>query len=72
MNREEIQNLTEKHGLIITDDITFNDMGIDFRVGMVTDINGQKWILRIPRREDMSVQIEEEKHILDLVKKQLL
>lgn len=71
MTTQEIQNLTEKHGLVITDDIIFNDMGIDFRVGMVTDINGQKWILRIPRREDMSVQIEEEKHILDLVKKHL-
>lgn len=71
MTTQEIQNLTEKHGLVITDDINFNDMGIDFRVGIVTDINGQKWILRIPRREDMSVQIEEEKHILDLVKKHL-
>lgn len=71
MTTQEIQNLTEKHGLVITDDINFNDMGIDFRVGIVTGINGQKWILRIPRREDMSVQIEEEKHILDLVKKHL-
>lgn len=71
MTTKDIQNLTEAHGLIITDDIKFNDMGIDFRVGIVSDINGQQWILRIPRRGYMAGQIEEEKRILDLVQKHL-
>ncbi|RZF61450.1 Mph(E)/Mph(G) family macrolide 2'-phosphotransferase [Sphingobacterium corticibacterium] len=71
MTTKDIQNLTEAHGLKITDDITFNDMGIDFRVGVVSDINGQKWVLRIPRRNDMGDQIKEEKQILNLVKKHL-
>ncbi|PRD57132.1 Mph(E)/Mph(G) family macrolide 2'-phosphotransferase [Sphingobacterium gobiense] len=71
MTTKDIQNLTEAHGLTITDDIKFNDMGIDFRVGIVLDINGQQWVLRIPRRDNMIDQIEEEKQILNLVKKHL-
>lgn len=71
MTTKDIQNLTEAHGLKITDDIKFNDMGIDFRVGIVTDITNQKWVLRIPRRENMADQIEEERQILNLVKKHL-
>src|SRR5690606_36722178 len=50
---------------------TLNDMGIDFRAGIVSDIKGQKWVPRIPRRNDMGAQIEEVKQILNLVKKHL-
>lgn len=51
--------------------MTFNEMGIDFRVGFATDNNGQRWVLRIPRRDDLGEQIEKEKRILQLVRKHL-
>ncbi|NGM66892.1 Mph(E)/Mph(G) family macrolide 2'-phosphotransferase [Sphingobacterium sp. SGR-19] len=71
MTTKDIQNLTQAHGLTITDDIKFNDMGIDFRVGIVSDIDGQQWVLRIPRRNNMADQIKGEREILNLVKKHL-
>lgn len=68
MDIKAIKKLTEAYGLKITDDIQLNDMGIDFQVGIASDINGQRWVLRIPRRDNMAEQIEEEKQLLNLVK----
>lgn len=68
MDIKAIQKLTEAHGLKITDNIQLNDMGIDFQVGIASDNNGQQWVLRIPRRDSMADQIEEEKQLLNLVK----
>ena len=63
------QSLAEAHGLLLTDEMNFNEMGIDFKVGFARDRDGQQWLLRIPRRDDLGNQIEKEKRILDLVKK---
>ncbi len=71
METNEILNLAASHGLQLGDDIFLNEMGIDFKVAFTTDINGRKWVLRIPRREDLAGQIEQEKKILNLVKKYL-
>lgn len=71
MTIKDIQKLAEEHGLLLTDDMQFNEMGIDFRVGFATDIEGNQWLLRIPRREGLDEQIEEEKRILHLVDKHL-
>src|SRR5690606_462480 len=64
-------NIAARHGLQLTQDMQFNDMGIDFQVGFATDTSGQEWLLRLPRRNDMERQIGEEKRILELVKKHL-
>lgn len=71
MDIKAIQKLSAAHGLKITDDIQLNDMGIDFQVGIASDINGQQWVLRVPRRSNMAEQIEEEKQLLILVKEYL-
>ncbi|CDS98980.1 MULTISPECIES: Mph(E)/Mph(G) family macrolide 2'-phosphotransferase [Sphingobacterium] len=71
MTIKDIQILAEEHGLLLTENIRFNEMGIDFRVGFAIDNKGQRWLLRIPRRNDMSEQIDKEKRILHLVKKHL-
>lgn len=71
MTIKEIQTLAEKHGLLLTENMTFNEMGIDFKVGFATDSNGQQWLLRIPRRGDMGEQIDKERRILELVKQSL-
>lgn len=64
---KDIQELGEEHGLFLKDEMKFNEMGIDFKVGFATDIDGKQWVLRIPRRNDLGKQIEEEKRILNLV-----
>jgi macrolide phosphotransferase len=71
MTIKEIQILAEAHGLLLTEKIKFDEMGIDFKVGFAIDKNGQQWLLRIPRRENMGEQIRKEKRILKLVKKHL-
>ncbi len=71
MTIKDIQILAEAKGLLLTENMKFNEMGIDFKVGFARDKNGQQWLLRIPRRADISEQIEKEKCILELVKKHL-
>ena len=67
MENKEIQKLAEKHGLILSGNMIFNEMGIDFKVGFTTDSNGNQWLLRIPRRPGLGEQIAREKSILQLV-----
>lgn len=71
MNRKDIQRIAEDHGLSLTDRMTFNDMGIDFKVGFAQDAHDRQWVLRLPRRDDLKEQIENEQRILQLAKKYL-
>lgn len=71
MTIKDIQILAETHGLLLTENMSFNEMGIDFKAGFATDNTGQEWLLRIPRRDNMAEQIEKERRILDLAKKHL-
>lgn len=71
MTTKDIQRLAEKHGLQLTDQIQFNEMGIDYKIGFATDLQGQQWVLRIPRRKGLDKQIENEKRILNLVSQYL-
>lgn len=69
MTIPDIQQLAQEHGLLLADDMTFNEMGIDFKVCFATDKSGQQWVLRIPRRTGLEEQIEKEKRILQLARK---
>lgn len=71
MQIKDIQKLAETHGLLLTDEMKFNEMGIDFKVGFAMDTLGKPWLLRLPRRSDLGTQIETEKRILKLVQKYL-
>ncbi|TYP87815.1 macrolide phosphotransferase [Sphingobacterium allocomposti] len=71
MTIDDIKILAEEHGLQLSGEMTFNDMGIDFRVGFATDRLGLSWVLRIPRREGLEEQIEKERRILQLAQKHL-
>jgi macrolide phosphotransferase len=71
MKNRDIQKIAERNGLFLSDEMSFNDMGIDFKVGFATDKDGTKWLLRIPRRSDLGEQIANEKRILQLVSKYL-
>lgn len=63
--------LAERHGLHLGDDISLNEMGIDYQVAFGTAIDGQKWVLRIPRRTGQARQIEQERKILSLARQHL-
>lgn len=46
---------------------TVNEAGLDYRVVMAFDTTGQGWVLRVPRRADVSAGMAAETRILDLV-----
>lgn len=71
MTIKDIQKLAESHGLMLTGEMKFNEMGIDFKVGFAADKDKTQWLIRIPRRDDLGEQIESEKRILQLAKKHL-
>ena len=71
MKNRDIQKLAERNGLFLSDEMSFNEMGIDFKVGFATDKDGTKWLLRIPRRAGLGKQITNELRILQLVSKYL-
>jgi len=71
MNTQDILKLAARQGLQLNDNMTFNEMGIDFKVVFATALDGLPWVLRIPRRTDMGNRILEESKILALAKKHL-
>lgn len=71
MNEKDIIALAGRHGLNISGEITFNEIGLDFRVAFTTDDEGVPWVLRIPRRAEMFSQIEHEAKILEVVRRRL-
>lgn len=70
--QQEIWLLAEQNGLQIRkDSMEINESGMDFRVAFAMDGNGQKWVLRQPRRGDVWQRAENERHVLGVVKEHL-
>lgn len=68
----EVAALAGRHGLDVDpDQVHLNEIGLDFRVAMARTRTGEKWVLRIPRRDDMADQVAHEKSVLDLVQRHL-
>ena len=51
MKNRDIQKLAERNGLFLSDEMSFNEMGIDFKVGFATDKDDTKWLLRIQEEQ---------------------
>ncbi|MFC5711942.1 macrolide 2'-phosphotransferase [Thalassorhabdus alkalitolerans] len=69
MNKiKEITESAKRNGIIIEEDsVKINESGLDFQVVHATDQKGDRWILRLPRRDDSMAKTEVEKQVLDLV-----
>ncbi|WP_042150035.1 macrolide 2'-phosphotransferase [Paucisalibacillus sp. EB02] len=68
MEKGQVVHLARKYGLqIIEETIKFNESGLDFLVAFSEDQNGNEWILRIPRRDDVMERTIVENNVLDLV-----
>lgn len=66
--RREVLELADKHGLRLqADSLQFNESGLDFQVVLAADAEGERWILRFPRREDVLPSVAHEKRILELI-----
>lgn len=67
-SRQKVLKLAHKNGLTIKkDSIQFNESGLDFQVVLATDLDEVRWILRLPRREDVLPSVEKEKRVLQLI-----
>ncbi|MBI4779806.1 MAG: macrolide 2'-phosphotransferase [Oscillatoriophycideae cyanobacterium NC_groundwater_1537_Pr4_S-0.65um_50_18] len=67
-SQQEVLELADKNGLILQEgSLQFNESGLDFLVVLATDIDGECWILRLPRREDVLPSIDKEKRTLELI-----
>ncbi|CAM3854820.1 MULTISPECIES: macrolide 2'-phosphotransferase MphL [Bacillus] len=69
MNTLKVKQLATKEGLnILEDSIEINESGVDFQVAHVKEQNGDKWILRIPRRRESMRHALLEKEALEIMK----
>lgn len=60
-----ITQLAAAHGLVIQPDtIKLNELGLDFRVAIATADDGEDWVLRIPRRPDVTARADVEGRLL--------
>ncbi len=67
-SRQEVLELSHNNGLNIEESsIQFNESGLDFQVVLATDVDGTRWILRLPRREDVLPSVDQEKRTLELI-----
>jgi macrolide phosphotransferase len=67
-SQQEVLELSHQNGLDIqAGSLQFNESGLDFQVVLATDTEGERWILRLPRREDVLLSIATEKRTLELI-----
>ncbi|MDV4151842.1 macrolide 2'-phosphotransferase [Clostridium sp. AL.422] len=68
--KKEIIEISKKHGLNLKEDtLVFNESGLDFLAVFGVDYEGNEWVLRVPRRQDVMPRTKDEKQALDLVNK---
>lgn len=68
---ETILNLTNKHGIPIKKILSINELGLDFQTAIAEGDEGRRWILRIPRRQDILHQIQKEQSCLQFLKSKI-
>ena len=65
---DEVLALAAAHGLHLSaEGASVNEAGLDYRVVMASERSGRRWVLRIPRRADVSAGMSAEARVLDLV-----
>lgn len=51
--------------------LTVNELGLDYRIVIATVDDGRRWVLRIPRRAEVSAKVEPEARVLAMLKNRL-
>lgn len=65
---KSITELAAANGLQLdTSSIAVNEMGLDFRVALAHTVEGERWVLRIPRRKEVTARADVEARLLQLV-----
>lgn len=67
---KEIIEKAKRHQLELNEkSLEFVNIGLDFQVVIAENKDGQEWILRIPRRKDALLKVQNEKKTLSLINK---
>lgn len=68
MSSEQLVALAAQRGLDLdAESLRFNEAGLDYRVAFARAVDGADWVLRVPRRPDVSAKLAEEQRILGFV-----
>lgn len=67
-DRKSIADLAAAHDLhVVPETVSVNELGLDFRVAFAETDDGEKWVLRIPRRTDVTPRAAVEGRLLERV-----
>lgn len=65
---QAVLELARNHGLTLQENsLQLNESGLDFQVVLALAPDGERWILRLPRRPDVLPSVEKEKRTLELI-----
>ncbi len=53
----QLYALAARHGLKLHGPLTVNELGLDYRIVIATVDDGRRWVLRIPRRAEVSASL---------------
>lgn len=67
----ELRALAARHGLQLHGPLTINELGLDYRIVIAADEGGTRWVLRIPRRADVSAKVAQEARALAMLGRHL-
>lgn len=67
----ELRALAARHGLRLDGPLTVNELGLDYRIVIGAVEDGTRWVLRIPRRADVSAKVPQEARVLAMLKQHL-
>ncbi len=63
----QLYALAARHGLKLHGPLTVNELGLDYRIVIATVDDGRRWVLRIPRRAEVSAKVEPEARVLAML-----
>lgn len=70
LNKLQAVRIANGYNLKVKEEsISFNESGLDFLVAYAEDFDGNEWVLRFPRRDDVLKRAIEEKKTLDVISK---
>lgn len=68
MTTAQLVELASDHGLDLeAESLKLEEAGLDYRVAFARAVDGEHWVLRVPRRADVSAKLDEERRILEFV-----
>ncbi|WP_447286353.1 phosphotransferase [Klebsiella pneumoniae] len=67
----QLYALAARHGLQLHSPLTVNELGLDYRIVIVTIDDGRRWVLHISRRAEVSAKVGPEAQVLAMLKNRL-